>query len=395
MNKYEYLIIGGGETADSAVRGIREIDKKGTIAILAEEKDPPYSRPPLSKSLWKGKPLDKIWRNTKDLGVDLFLNTTAKTLEIKNKKILTDKGEDFSYQKLLLAHGGTPRKLPLTNTEINYYRYLEDYRRLHAGVDQFSSFGVIGGGFIGSEIASMLSDQGKKVSMVYKEEGISARVLPKNLSDFVSDYYQQKGITLFPGTSIENVEPRGKNWTLRIKDDFGNEKLVFIDYVIAGLGIIPNIQIAEQAGIEVSNGINVNEYCETNQPGIFSAGDIANYFDPVLEIRRRVEHEDNAIAMGLVAGKNMAGEPHPYNYLPFFYSDMFDLGYEAVGELDSRLDIFSDWQETFKKGVLYYSKNGFLRGVLLWNVWGKIDAARELIKQKGPYSEKDLTGKII
>ena len=394
MKKYDYLIIGGGETADSAVRGIREIDKNGSVVILSDEKDPPYSRPPLSKSLWKGKPLDKIWRNTKDLGVDLLLDTSAKILEINNKKVITANGEELYFQKLLFSNGGTPRKLPLENPEINYYRYLEDYRRLREGVDHFTTFGIIGGGFIGSEIASVLSDQGKKVTMVFMEEGISARVLPKYLADYVNGYYQQKGVALFPGTTIESVEPRGKQWTLKIKDNLGNEKLVFSDYVLAGLGIIPNIQIAEQAGIEVSNGINVNEYCETNHPGIYAAGDVANYFDPVLEVRRRVEHEDNAKEMGKTAGRNMAGEPHPYNYLPFFYSDMFDLGYEAVGELDSRLDIFSDWQDKFKKGVLYYTKNGILRGVLLWNVWGKVDAARELIKQKGPYSEKDLTGKI-
>ncbi len=394
MKKYDYLIIGGGETADSAVRGIREIDKNGSVVILSDEKDPPYSRPPLSKSLWKGKPLDKIWRNTKDLGVDLLLDTSAKILEINNKKVITANGEELYFQKLLFSNGGTPRKLPLENPEINYYRYLEDYRRLREGVDHFTTFGIIGGGFIGSEIASVLSDQGKKVTMVFMEEGISARVLPKYLADYVNGYYQQKGVALFPGTTIESVEPRGKQWTLKIKDNQGDEKLVFSDYVLAGLGIIPNIQIAEQAGIEVSNGINVNEYCETNHPGIYAAGDVANYFDPVLEVRRRVEHEDNAKEMGKTAGRNMAGEPHSYNYLPFFYSDMFDLGYEAVGELDSRLDIFSDWQDKFKKGVLYYTKNGILRGVLLWNVWGKVDAARELIKQKGPYSEKDLTGKI-
>ncbi len=394
MDMHKYLIIGGGETADSAVRGIRELDKNGTIAIISNETDPPYDRPPLSKSLWKGKPLEKIWRNTKDLGVDLYLSTSAKTLDVKSKKIATDKGKEFQFQKLLFANGGTPRKLSFENPEINYYRYLEDYRRLRIGMEQANSFGIIGGGFIGSEIAAVLTDQGKKVSMVFMEDGISARVFPKYLVDYINAYYQQKGVALFPGTTIENVEPRGKQWTLRIKDNSGTEKLVFSDYVIAGLGIIPNTQIAEQSGIEISNGININQNCETNHPDIYAAGDIANYFDPILEVRRRVEHEDNAKAMGLAAGKNMAGEPSPYNYLPFFYSDMFDLGYEAVGELDSRLDIFSDWQEKFKKGVLYYTKNGLLRGVLLWNVWGKVDAARELIKQRGPFSEKDLTGKI-
>jgi NADPH-dependent 2,4-dienoyl-CoA reductase/sulfur reductase-like enzyme len=128
---------------------------------------------------------------------------------------------------------------------------------------------------------------------------------------------------------------------------------------------------------------------------VFAAGDVANFYNPVLDARLRVEHEDNALTMGNAAGVNMAREVasqdlQPYHHLPFFYSDLFELGYEAVGELDSRLEMVSLWQEPFRKGVVYYLKNGRVRGVLLWDVWGKVDQARELIAEPGPIMEQDL-----
>jgi NADPH-dependent 2,4-dienoyl-CoA reductase/sulfur reductase-like enzyme len=152
-----------------------------------------------------------------------------------------------------------------------------------------------------------------------------------------------------------------------------------VDIVVAGLGIQPNVELAEQAGLRVDNGIVVDELLRTSAPDIFAAGDVANFANPALGIRMRVEHEDNANSMGAAAGRAMAGQGTPYTHLPFFYSDLFALGYEAVGELDPRLDVVSDWKEPFREGVVYYLKDGRVRGVLLWNIFGKVDAARALI----------------
>ena len=153
------------------------------------------------------------------------------------------------------------------------------------------------------------------------------------------------------------------------------------------------------AGIDHENGILVDEYLHTSQADIFAAGDVANFYNPALDKRMRVEHEDNAYTMGQVAGRNMARqalgqEEERYDHLPFFYSDLFDFGYEAVGELNSSLDTFADWQDQFQKGVIYYLKDSRVRGVLLWNVWGQVGAARKLIAESGPFKPEDLHGRL-
>jgi len=172
------------------------------------------------------------------------------------------------------------------------------------------------------------------------------------------------------------------------------QREVSAEAVVAGLGIQPSVELAEQAGLRVDNGIVVDELCRTSHPAVFAAGDVASFHNPALDARIRVEHEDNANTMGKVAGENMAGQVTPYHHLPFFYSDLFELGYEAVGELDSRLETVSDWKEPFRDGVVYYLKNGRVRGVLLWNTWGQVDAARGLIADPGPFKASDLKGRI-
>jgi NADPH-dependent 2,4-dienoyl-CoA reductase/sulfur reductase-like enzyme len=146
--------------------------------------------------------------------------------------------------------------------------------------------------------------------------------------------------------------------------------------------------------LEVDNGIVVNEFLQSSHVDIYAAGDIANFYDEVLRIRRRVEHEDAANSMGKAAGRAMAGQVEKYTYSPMFYSDLFELGYEAVGELDSRLETVADWQKKFDTGVIYYLKEKRVRGVLLWNVWGKVDEARDLIAQGKEFSPKELQGLI-
>jgi len=163
---------------------------------------------------------------------------------------------------------------------------------------------------------------------------------------------------------------------------------------VAGLGITPNTALAAAAGLAVDDGIVVDRLLRTSHPAIYAAGDAARFYNPALDRQLRVEHEDNANSMGRQAGRNMAGKEEPYDHLPFFYSDLFDLGYEAVGDLDARLDLVADWQEPFREGVIYYLRDGRVRGVLLWNVWGQVDAARELIAAREPRTPDDLRGRI-
>lgn len=138
----------------------------------------------------------------------------------------------------------------------------------------------------------------------------------------------------------------------------------------------------------------VDEFLRAGHPDVFAAGDVTRFFNPTLGVRLRVEHEDNANAQGRTAGRNMAGAQERYTHLPFFYSDLFDLGYEAVGELDPRLEVVENWQEPYRQGVVYYLQGGRVRGVLLWNVWGQVDAARQLIAEPGPHDAGSLRGRL-
>ncbi len=259
-------------------------------------------------------------------------------------------------------------------------------------VDKNTAFGVIGGGFIGSEIAAAIKmyKPDAEVTMVFPESGICALIFAKSLSDYLNDYYRENDIKILTDELVTNITTKDKAYLVETKS---GKKLKF-DTVIAGLGINPNVNLAEEANLEIKDGIVVNKYLQTNDPDIFAAGDVAIYYNPALNKHIRVEHEDNALMMGEIAGQNMTGKQIVYDHLSLFYSDLFELGYEAVGILNPKLEIVEDWKEPFEEGVIYYLKEGRVQGVLLWNVWEKVDEARELIMEPGPFSPEDLKGRI-
>ena len=390
MKQYRYLIVGGGLTGDAAVRGIRELDPEGSIGMISMEPDPPYTRPNLSKGLWKGRPLEKIWRNTEGLGAELYLGRKVTQLDLPKKYLRDDTGEEYTYDKLLLATGGSPIRLPFGDDNIIYYRDVQDYQRLRALTERGEHFLVIGGGFIGSEIAAALTMIGKKVVMIFPEDSIGANIYPSDLSEFLNDYYREKGVEVVSDDLVASLEQTAKGSTVRTKSG----RVFEVDGVVAGIGIRPNLELAQQAGLQVDNGIVVDKHLLTSAPDIYAAGDVANFFHLALGKRVRVEHEDNAIQMGKLAGRNMAGADEPYTHIPMFYSDLFDLGYEAVGELSSKLETVTDWEDPFKNGVVYYLGEDRVRGVLLWNVWDSVPEARALLSAPGPFRAVDLKGRL-
>jgi NADPH-dependent 2,4-dienoyl-CoA reductase/sulfur reductase-like enzyme len=389
VTRLDYLIIGGGMTADAAAHGIRKEDTRGTIAIVGAESDPPYNRPPLSKGLWKGGNLDEIWRKTEDTGAELILQRSIVRIDAAAKQATDDQGATYQYGKLLVATGGTPRKLPNSPEGIIYFRTLAHYRRTRELVDDKARFVVIGGGFIGSEVAAAIRMQGREVTLVLREDGIGARVFPGDLARWLMDYYRDKGVTVRSG-GVTRVESGQSKFQVHL--DSGNP--IPADAVVAGLGIEPNVELAREAGLKVSDGVEVDELLRTSRPEIFAAGDVANFPNPALGKRLRVEHEDNANTMGETAGRNLAGAGRPYDHLPFFYSDLFDLGYEAVGDVSARHQTVADWKEKYQEGVVYYLESGRVRGVLLWNVWNQVDAARALIAEPGPFRPEQLKGRL-
>lgn len=390
MTHYNYLIIGGGMTAAAAVSGIRQTDLTGSIGLISAESASPYNRPPLSKRLWQGQPLESIWRETESQGVELHLGRKVQAINSQDKSVIDDQATVYTFDRLLLATGGTPRRLPFGNNQVIYFRTLADYQRLRTLAEQKQRFAVIGGGFIGSEIAAALAMNDREVAMIFPETGIGGRIFPSDLARFLNAYYRKKGVEVLSGELVIELQERGEQLVLKTKQ--GQE--IIVDSVIAGLGIEPNTELAQQAGLKVENGILVDESLRTSNPNIYAAGDVANFFNPTLYTRLRVEHEDNANTMGQMAGRSMAGDAVAYHHLPYFYSDLFDLGYEAVGDLNPELETVVDWQDPYRKGVIYYLQDGRIRGVILWNVWRQVEAARALISESGPLRPQDLQGRL-
>jgi NADPH-dependent 2,4-dienoyl-CoA reductase/sulfur reductase-like enzyme len=390
MPHTRYLIIGGGMTGAAAAIGIRELDAEGAITLISAESAPPYDRPPLSKKLWDGKrSVAQIVAPLPD-DVELRLGRRVVTLDPERRQATDDTGVTYAYERLLLATGGAPRRLPFGGEAVNYYRTIGDYLALRADVERGASFVVIGGGFIGSEVAASLRRQGSAVTMVFPEGGITDRLFPPGMPAFINDYYRRQGVEVLNGESVTGIEAAGDGGVVIT----GGGRRLPADRVVAGIGIIPSTELAKEAGLAVENGITVDEYLRTARPEIYAAGDVANYPDPVLGLRRRVEHADAARAMGRAAGRNMAGAAEPYRYLPMFYSDLFDLSYEAVGLCDNRLEMVEDWQEQYRRGVVYYGKDGRVCGVLLMDTWDKVDEARALIEAGQELSAAALMGRI-
>ncbi len=371
MHTTRYLIVGAGMTGDMAAKGIREHDADGAITLIGADPHPPYKRPLLTKGLWQGAPEEKLWREPAE-GVELVTGRRIVSLDLAARAATDDVGEEYAWQKLLLATGARPREVPGAEGVI-WYRTLDDYRRVREKATEGARIAVIGGGFVGSELAAGLVGAGCRVTMLFPEPGIGHRLFPAGLSAFVTDYYRDRGIDVLAG---ETVTAASGN---RVETASG--RTLEADAVVAGLGVIADTELAEAAGLEVDDGIVVDEYGRVpGREDVFAAGDVARFPVPALGVSLRIEHEDHANTHGRVVGANMAGAGTPYDHLPFFYSDLFDLGYEAVGLVDSRLETVEDWQEPNRKGIVTYVEDGRPRGVLLWNVWDKVDAARELIR---------------
>jgi NADPH-dependent 2,4-dienoyl-CoA reductase/sulfur reductase-like enzyme len=358
-------------TGDMAAKGIREHDADGSVVLVGADPHPPYKRPMLTKGLWQGAPEEKLWREPAE-GVELVTGRRIVSLDLDAHRATNDSGKEYEWEKLLLATGARPREIPGAEGVV-WLRTLDDYRVVREKATEGARFVVIGGGFIGSEIAAALVGAGAHVTMVFPEPGIGFRLFPAGLAEFLVGYYREKGIDVLAGETVAAAS--GTSVTL------GDGRVLEADGVVAGLGVIPDTELAEAAGLEIEDGIVVDEYGRASgRDDVFAAGDVARFPVAALGISMRIEHEDHANTHGRVVGANMAGADIVYDHLPFFYSDLFELGYEAVGLVDSRLEAVESWEEPNRKGVVTYVEDGHPRGVLLWNVWDKLDEARALIQ---------------
>lgn len=387
MPDFKYVVVGGGMTGHAAAQGIRSVDASGSLALIGEEPVAPYVRPPLTKGLWTGQEEGSIWLAPVE-GIDLRTGARVVAIDRAARRVGLEGGASVGYERLLLATGGAPRRLPFGGDGVVYFRTVADFRRVRA-LPVGKHVAVVGGGFIGSELAAGLATAGYGVTLVFPEDGICARLLPPDLAIHLNGYYAERDVEVRAGERVTGLVARGGGFTLRT-----DRAEIQTDLVVAGLGLVPNDRLAEEAGLAVDDGILVDETLHTSDPAVFAAGDVARFPNPALGHPIRVEHEDNANRMGWEAGRAMAGADVAYRHLPFFYSDLFDLGYEAVGVLDPRLEIVADWKEPYRKGIVYYLADGRVRGVLAWGVFGKMDTARALIAEAGPHQAGKLLGRI-
>jgi NADPH-dependent 2,4-dienoyl-CoA reductase/sulfur reductase-like enzyme len=394
QKSFKYIVVGGGLAGNAAVEGIRSTDKDASVLLVGKERHLPYDRPPLTKKLWFGKKkVEEIFsHNSKwfdDNHIQVMLETTVGNINRDNKTIILNNGIDCDYEKLLLATGGTPRKLQIEGgdmEEIFYYRYLDDYLRLKDKVFTGLKILVIGGGFIGSEIAAAMNINKADVTMIITGNYLCENIFPKELADSIQQDYIRRGIKIINNDSAESIVQEGKYFHTRTK----NGQEIMSGAIITGIGISPETELAESAGLKINNGIVVNEYLQSSDQDIYAAGDNANFPYQTLGKQMRVEHWDNAINQGRTAGMNMAGASVPYTYMPYFFSDLFDFGYEAVGNVNSKLETFADWEKENNTGIIYYLENGVVCGAMMCNVCDKVDAARELIKSKREITEPQL-----
>jgi NADPH-dependent 2,4-dienoyl-CoA reductase/sulfur reductase-like enzyme len=391
------VIVGAGLAGASAIEGIREIDARGSILLLGREPHAPYHRPPLSKSLWRGDEKvedifvhDDAWYEKN--GVERRFGVEVAALDPAARTVADRAGNLWRYEALLLATGGAPRRLGVPGGDLDgvcYFRTLDDYLATRRAAQAGRSAVVVGGGFIGSEIAAALQQSGVHVTMVFPEPYIAARAFPEKLGRAIHAKYAARGVEILAGDVPVAFERRDGGLVAHTRAGCQ----VAADLVVAGVGIAPSVGLAERAGLAISDGIAVDETLRSSDPRIYAAGDNASFpYGGARGVRARVEHWDNALSQGKQAGRNMAGAREPYVHLPYFFSDLFDLGYEAVGEVDARLETAAAWETENETGVVFYLRDGKIRGAMMCNVWEKVEAARALVRAAEPITEERLRG---
>lgn len=377
-NVWDYVIIGAGVAGANAVTGIRELDREGSVALLGAEPDPPLYRPDLSKELWleEGRELSGSRLLGEEAPATVRLDTEVSRIDPAAHTVTLADGGEIGYGRLLLATGATPRTLPIRSDRVVYYRTAEDFRRVREMARDEAHLVVVGGGYIGTEMAAALAQNHIRVTLVTEDDLVLTHMVPEGLARRVTGHFEQNGVELVTGT-VQSGESVSDGVALHLDDG----RTIEGTGVVVGVGVLPATGLAEEAGLTVHDGIVVDAGLRTSAEDVFAAGDVARYPDSLLG-ERRVEHVDNAESMGTLAGRVMAGADETYTHTPFFWSDLFDDGYEAIGELTTRLETVEDFGgEDHSAGVVYYLDGGRVRGVLLWNTWDSVPKAQRLIER--------------
>jgi 3-phenylpropionate/trans-cinnamate dioxygenase ferredoxin reductase subunit len=388
---YDHVIVGGGMTADAAAKAIHETTPEATILILSADVDAPYTRPALSKRLWTDPDYtetDNDLSTVEASGAELRLRTLVESIDREARTVTTSDGDTIGYGRLLLATGGSPTALDLPDDDrVLYFRTAADYRRLRELAGSGRHVAVVGGSYIGTEIAAALAQNDTRVTLVFPDDVLGASMLPAPIASVFDRTFQEARVGLARGRRVESGTADETGVHLVLDDG----STLDADAVVVGLGISPDDGLAAEAGLEVDDGVVVDRTLRTSDPHVFAAGDVASYPDAILG-RRRVEHVDNATSQGAAVGRIMAGSDEVYDHTPYYYSKVFDISYEAVGTLDTSLETVLD-DKGEGRAVAYYLGDDSVEGVLLWNVEGARDAARGVVRDCS-LGDIELAGRI-
>jgi 3-phenylpropionate/trans-cinnamate dioxygenase ferredoxin reductase component len=387
-----YLIVGGGMAADAAVRGIRSQDPDGRIVLLTEEAHPPYDRPPLSKGLWAGEDESRVWRGTEELGVQIETGRRVVALDRDAQQVRDDLDAEWEYDRLLLATGSRVRRLQGPDPGVIYLRTLDDYRqlrrRLGAAGGNGRTVGLIGGGFIGCELAGVLVEGEIEVRQYFPEEAPLARVLPPEFSRLLAEYLESLGVELHPGQGVTSTEEVEDGWHLRTDDGALSEPVAA---VAAGIGANPRTEVARDAGLPVDGGIVVDAGLRTRDPRIFAAGDVARFPSSMTGQLELVAHEEHANESGMLAGQAMTGAEVCYDPLPYFYSGIGGLTLEVLGFPSPEDQVERALPEAITgSGLARFRRQGRTSGVLIWNRPGRAHRIRRLLASREAESDPEF-----
>ncbi len=378
-----FAIVGASLAGAKAAETLRLEGFEGRVVLLGEEPQRPYERPPLSKDYLRGEAgTDKVFVHSDvfydDNDIDLRLSTRVEALDLQNGEVVLSSGERLGYDAVLLATGSTPRRLSVPGADlagVHYLRSLEDADHLRTALRGGGRVVVIGGGWIGCEVAASARQLGADVALVEVGELPLQRVLGSELGRFYRDIHVERGIELHLGVAVESLRGGSTVEEVSLADGVA----LSADVVVVGVGVVPRVELAEAGGLAMDNGIVTDEHLSTSVPGVFSAGDVANAWHPLLGRHVRLEHWSSALNQGPAAAKNMLGVPTPYTRIPYFFSDQFEIGMEYSGYA-------TDWDEVLFRGdpasrafIAFWVKDGRVTAGMNVNVWDVAEPIAALV----------------
>jgi 3-phenylpropionate/trans-cinnamate dioxygenase ferredoxin reductase subunit len=383
---HTFVVVGAGLAGAKAAEALREDGFTGRLVLVGTEAERPYERPPLSKDYLRGEVgREKVFVHDEtfyaEREIELQLGRTAEALDPAAAELTLDDGNRLHYDQLLLATGAEPRRLTVDGAGldgIHYLRSVEDSDALRARLDAAGSVVVIGAGWIGAEVAASARQRGLDVTVLEPAAVPLERVLGAEVGAIYRDIHADHGVRMLLGTGVEAFE--GGTSVERVRTDDGRR--VDCDFVVVGIGVEPRIGLAARAGIAVENGVLVDERLRTSAPGIYAAGDVANAFHPFYGEAVRVEHWANALHQGPVAARNMLGHAEPYDRLPYFFSDQYDVGMEYTGLARTWDRVVFRGDPASREFIAFWLHGNRVVAGMNVNTWDVVDAIQQLIRER-------------